>query len=372
MVRIASGVVSASLVPLVQGVIGSACPAKERGAAFGLVVAFGESGKMLGLMMGGSMSHIHVLGGWRGAFAILSVFTLLVGWVVNLVQEEIRHGLFCESRTWALLEDLQVLENLEEKAVFDLLKKVWCDFVTIVKRPSFLVLMFQGVFACTALKALAYQTMWAQYLGFSDVKSSAISSSFPLGCICGAYVSGKLSDFMAKRYKDHGRILFGQCANMMSLLMFFLIYTFTRNATVADDGFFLKMNLLNFLSGLFSIMAYASVVKPIYVEIVPPNLIAQVVAMAAAIDGATSSFISMPLVAYVAQHFFDYRDTTAAMADIPLATREVNARAFGHAMGAVTVGSSLLLIFSFSLLHLTYARDRNLSLREEDDLTTKL
>lgn len=366
-VRIVAGVVSASLVPLVQGVVGSACPAKGRGSAFGLIIAFGEFGRVLGLMMGGSLSHIRVIGDWRGAFVIMSVLTLLVSWILHMVQEEVRYGLFCESRTWALLEDLQILDNIEQKTVFEILGTVWHDFVSIVKRPSFLVLMLQGIFACTALRALSYQTMWGQYLGFNDVKASSISASFPFGCICGAYLSGKLSDIVARHYQDHGRILFGQSANLMSLLVFFLIYTTSSNTTLANAGLFWKMNLLNFLSGLFSIVSYAAVVKPIYVDIVPPNLIAQVVAMAAAVDGVTSSFISMPLVAYIAGHF-GYKNTDAPMVAIPLVVKETNARAFGLAMSAVTMGSTILLIITFSLLHLTYPRDRNLSMREEDDL----
>lgn len=119
--------------------------------------------------------------------------------------------------------------------------------------------------------------------------------------------------------------------------------------------------LQSFLFGFLSIMTYASVIKPLFAEIVPAQVIAQTIAVAAAFDGAFSSIASTPVVGFITEHIFHYQSTTLPFDEMSAHLREKNANALGRSIAAVTLASSALQILSFSLLHLTYPKDSRAS-----------
>mmetsp|Transcript_97101 Transcript_97101/g.274477 ORF Transcript_97101/g.274477 Transcript_97101/m.274477 type:complete len:523 (+) Transcript_97101:135-1703(+) len=359
-VRSLAGIVGAGLGPLSQGLIGAVCPPRERGRAFGFLIACGAAGHICGLMLAGTTSHNTAIGGWRGSFAIFALATLLVAYMLALVREEVDNGFFAQSRTWAKLESRRyaIEDSSTKKQLTDLLS----NFVLIARRRSFVVLVLQGAFASTTVKALTYQVMWFQYLGFGDVRASTITSAVPLGSMFGALLSGHISDALAVRFPNHGRIFFAQAADLVKLV----IYATTFHVCAAPDPnssyTFALVFGLSFLSGVFCIMAYAGVVKPLFAEIVPEFVIAQVIAMAAAIDGAFSAVAGLPLVGYITEHVFGYEHTSLMIADMPTKLRVANAAALGKAITVVSVGSTLLTVCAFGFLHWTYPADRDASI----------
>jgi len=357
-IRGLAGIVGAALGPLAQGLIGAVCPPNQRGRAFGFLLACIQAGHIMGLLMAGATSHLSGVGGWRGSFVLFSIFTMGLAWVIAQVRSEVSDGLFIESRTWQMLASQRTPRADSWTHFF---KEVVQNFSLILRRRSFLVLIFQGAFACTTVKAMQYQVMWFQYLGFSDLTASAITSAAPLGCLGGAIVSGYLSDWLATRHPKHGRILMGQAADTVKLLILFLIFVVCGSLDVNDSGSATIMTVLSLLFGFVSIMAYAGVVKPLFVEIVPPQLIAQVVGFAAAVDGAFSSLASTPVVGFITEHVFHYKKTTLPIADMSSSVRQANASALGHAIAAVSISTTALTVLSFGLLHLTYPKERDAS-----------
>ncbi|CAE7234554.1 unnamed protein product, partial [Symbiodinium sp. CCMP2456] len=87
----------------------------------------------------------------------------------------------------------------------------------------------------------------------------------------------------------HGRITYGQLMDFVKTVV--LLYTFVLSDTPRPDtpNIFITRTVLSFFFGFFSIMAYSAVVKPLFAEIVPAQMIAQVIALAAAIDGGFAS-----------------------------------------------------------------------------------
>jgi len=365
-IRALAGIVGAALGPLSQGLIGAVCPANKRGRAFGFLIACGQAGHIFGLLLAGSTSHLRIIGGWRGSFILFSLLTIVLAWVLAQVRTEVSEGLFAESRTWQRL----AAERTADKGSYsEVAWEVAQNFSVIVQRRSFLVLILQGAFASTTVKAMQYQVMWYQYLGFSDFVASAVTSAAPLGCIGGAIASGYISDSLARRFPDHGRIALGQVADTAKLLILVLIFLSCRSSLGNDTGTVAMMTGLTLSFGFVSIMAYSAVVKPLFAEIVPPNMIAQVIGIAAAIDGAFSSFASAPVVGYITQYVFNYHETTLPIADMPEHLRVKNARALGRSIAVVTVISTVLTVLFFSFLHFTYPRDREAS-RDAAEVST--
>eukprot|EP00930_Biecheleria_cincta_P014464 TRINITY_DN12426_c0_g2_i1.p1 TRINITY_DN12426_c0_g2~~TRINITY_DN12426_c0_g2_i1.p1 ORF type:complete len:547 (-),score=94.90 TRINITY_DN12426_c0_g2_i1:241-1881(-) len=362
-VRALAGLVSAAIGPLSQGLIGAVCNVSERGRAFGVLIACGQLGYMSGVLMAGSTSHLEVIYGWRGSFVIFALLTLVLAWILWMARVEVSKGLFRESRSWAQLATAQRRAEPSTSPVSD----VYDDFVTMLQRQSFWVLLLQGAFASTTVKAMQYQTMWFQYMGFTDLMASAITSAVPFGCMTGAIMSGYFSDWVARIYPSHGRIFFAQFADLCKL--FVLYYTFVVCATAGPDPSkeFSERTLLSFLFGFWSIMTYASVIKPLFAEIVPTQMIAQTIAVAAAFDGAFSSIASTPVVGFITEHIFHYHSTTLPFDAMPAHLRKQNANALGRSIAAVTLVSSALQILSFSLLHLTYPKDSRASRLAEAD-----
>jgi len=329
----------------------------ERGRAFGFLIACGQAGHIFGLLLAGATSHLEAVGGWRGSFAVFAVFTLLLSWVLSLVRTEVSAGFFAESRTW---QKLGVLNASQRSG--GLLGEVAENFCQILRCGSFQVLLVQGAFASTTLKAMQYQLEWYQYLGFGDVTASAITSAAPLGCICGAICSGYLSDWLSRLFPNHGRIALGQTADFAKLLILGFVFFGFRTPDASSRSTVVILTCASLLFGFTSIMAYSSVVKPLFAEIVPPHMIAQVIGTAAAIDGAFSSFASAPVVGLVTQEVFKYHQTKLPVKEMPEDLRVHNAAALEKSIAAVTTVSSLLTILFFGLLHCTYPVDREASL----------
>mmetsp|Transcript_60662 Transcript_60662/g.144581 ORF Transcript_60662/g.144581 Transcript_60662/m.144581 type:complete len:544 (-) Transcript_60662:40-1671(-) len=360
-VRACAGTVGAALGPVSQGLIGATCPSKDRGRAFGWLIAFGQSGFMLGVLLAGATSHLQVIHGWRGTFLLMGAFTLILSWILYMAKMEVARGLFQESRTWAQLSVAKKQGTPSGTPLHD----VCADLMFMLHRPSFWVLVLQGAFASTAVKAMQYQVMWYQYLGFSDLTAASIACAAPLGSIFGAVCGGMLADSISSRYPRHGRILFGQMADFVKIWILLLTFVLTDTPKPSDSNVFLHRSCLSFCFGFFSIMAYAGVIKPLYAEIVPAQMIAQVIALAAALDGAFASVASTPVVGYITQHYFHYISTSKAIKDMPNELRLNNARALGAAISWVTVLSSALALFVFSFLHVTFPQDVRASRRAE-------
>jgi len=363
-VRALAGIIGAAIGPLSQGLIGAVCVSAERGQAFGCLIACGQAGYMLGILLAGSTSHLAAIHGWRGSFLLFALLTLLLSWVLWMARLEVSRGLFQESRTWAQLAAAKKRSGQSGSQLHDLCQ----DFAFMLQRRSFWVLILQGAFASTTVKAMQYQTMWYQYLGFTDLMASTISCAAPLGCMVGAIISGCMSDWIASRYPRHGRITFGQVTDFTKLLI--LLYTFVVCGTPRqpDSGAEIAKRIaLSFLFGFFSIMAYTAVVKPLFAEIVPAQMIAQVIALAAAIDGAFASIASTPVVGFITQNIFHYQSSKLPIVTMPEAMRAGNAQALGKSIAAVTICSTLLTLLSFSLLHWTYPQDSRTSRHIEAD-----
>ncbi|OLP91378.1 hypothetical protein AK812_SmicGene26936 [Symbiodinium microadriaticum] len=289
------------------------------GRAFGWLIACGQSGFMLGVPgraagwsnepPEGTAKLATAIHGWRGTFLLFGLLT---------------RGLFQESRTWAQLS------AAKKQLIRYQAKHVETDPAVSIRQVikiSGRSRILQGAFASTTVKvsrnkhfspnacqltAMQYQIMWYQLLDERNdarLLYFAVLHSFeaPFGSIFGSIAAGFISDWMAKHYPRHGRITYGQLMDFVKTVV--LLYTFDHKlgsftgesdslsgeggkrerVTPDTPNIFVTRSVLSFFFGFFSIMAYSAVVKPLFAEIVPAQMVAQVIALAAAIDGGFAS-----------------------------------------------------------------------------------
>mmetsp|Transcript_36404 Transcript_36404/g.66684 ORF Transcript_36404/g.66684 Transcript_36404/m.66684 type:complete len:549 (-) Transcript_36404:39-1685(-) len=362
-VRAAAGIVSAALGPLAQGMIVAVCEPEGRGRAFGFIIGAGYMGHMLGLFLAGSVAHVSSMGGWRAPFCIFAALTLGLSSLLSMMWMEARSGFLSQSRVW---HSLMVSKGSGFGCgnVAEFFVEAFANLGFILRRRSFLVLILQGAFASTGIKAMTYMSMWFQYQGFADVPASTLICSMPLGCIFGALAAGYISDELAKLYPDHGRISFGMVVMVLQLVVLVLMFIPGMNAT-ATDANFRRFLVLMFLYGAVSVMAYTGAIRPLFTEIVPIRLVGQVIAFGAAIDGAIASVGGNALVGYITQHLFGYQPTSLTIAEMPEELREQNATALAQAISCVSLIAALVTVMAFVLLHCTFVDDRAASRRED-------
>ena len=269
--------------------------------------------------------------------------------------------------------------NVEEKVT---LRRAWAG---VMGNTTFWLIAGQGLFGAVPWSALAFATMWLQYVGFSDVQASSAFSCFMLGAGMGGPLGGAIGDWAASKSKDRGRVYVAQASVLGGLPFVWLIFELAPRppeqqallaaaggtaAAVGADGQAAQLSAplayhlgyagLFFLFGLCCSWCAPATNRPILSEVVQPRLRATLLASLLAIEGSTAALFGAPLVGYLAESVFGYRTTTGrTVASLPPAHRAENAAALGRAI--VWIGG-VCWVFCFcvyGLVHSVYARDRD-------------
>jgi MFS family permease len=269
---------------------------------------------------------------------------------------------------------------VEEKVT---LRRAWAG---VMGNTTFWLIAGQGLFGAVPWSALAFATMWLQYVGFSDVQASSAFSCFMLGAGMGGPLGGAIGDWAASKSRDRGRVYVAQASVLGGLPFVWLIFELAPRppeqqallaaagggaaAAVGADGQAAQLSAplayhlgyagLFFLFGLCCSWCAPATNRPILSEVVQPRLRATLLASLLAIEGSTAALFGAPLVGYLAESVFGYRTTTGrTVASLPPAHRAENAAALGRAI--VWIGG-VCWVFCFcvyGLVHGVYARDRD-------------
>eukprot|EP00746_Dinoflagellata_sp_MGD_P024372 gnl/MRDRNA2_/MRDRNA2_157203_c0_seq1.p1 gnl/MRDRNA2_/MRDRNA2_157203_c0~~gnl/MRDRNA2_/MRDRNA2_157203_c0_seq1.p1 ORF type:complete len:429 (+),score=62.31 gnl/MRDRNA2_/MRDRNA2_157203_c0_seq1:25-1287(+) len=331
------GIMLASMGPIAQSVVPDIAPAGQVGRAFGLMASIGSAGSIIAMMFVTPISQMTILGmnGWRLAFLIFGGLS-----VANAVAI---YQLFKEPRTAA-----QILKNSESSSIG--------TYLDIVKNKTWMLVCLQGIFGSIPYSALAFLTMWLQYLGFADFSAAAIASCQIIGHVLGSLVSGCVGDWAATKSQDHGRIWTAVIAD--SLRSPVLIMTFVLAPKFGT-------NMVPYAACVFLIgflMPWPSVAcgKVIFTEIVPQTARASIVAAQGIVEKCFGSLGGIA-VGFVAQGWYAYDTNVSkqAIAEMSDQDRMNNAHALGKAMLVTTVTPWMLCTILYAFVHFTYKHDRD-------------
>jgi hypothetical protein len=84
------------------------------------------------------------------------------------------------------------------------------ELPTVLRIPTFCLIVAQGIFGSIPWAALVFLTLWLQLIGMSPAAASGLVATFLLGYAVGGAIGGFVGDYAAARWPRHGRIFAAQ------------------------------------------------------------------------------------------------------------------------------------------------------------------
>lgn len=338
MLRMLNGAMLSSLRPTVNGVVSEVTAEKGRGKAFGCVQLSTNIGMVLGTLVGTNLSTRTIAGlsGWRIAFLCIGAVAVCIGMtLLTLMTEPVR-------------PPRKAAADGKGNAVFAEVTRLLSYF----KKPTFCLLVAQGCFGCVPWNALGYQTLFFQVSGLGNVSSSLLQAAAQCSQAIGGFSGGFVGDFLASRFKLHGRPLTAQLSVIAGIPIAWLIFMVPPPAS----GAFTYYLVLVMCLGLTATWCGAGVNNPILSEIVDSDCRGTIMAWESALEGSCAAIFGNAAVSLLAQRVFGY-DLAGARGDGGPALDPENARALGKALMMTSFVPWMICLVFYSSLHWAYPRD---------------
>lgn len=333
--RTLNGVALGLLTPVIQSYIAEMSAKSEIGFSFGCIdfchMAIGQA---LALVVISSFAGREIMGvaGWRIAFIAVAVASIIMAVPIVLCIEE-------KPRQW----------RPERVGLINEARK----FLNYMKKPTFLVLVIQGVFGTIPSSAMAFTTMYFQYIGISGSLAGTVTAFKIIGTGIGSVLGGMIGDKLALRSPMHGRALTAQLSVLLSIPISAAVFLL-----VPADGSLWPVHAgLLFLLGLVH-WCSSGCNRPILIELVASDSIGSVVAWQNCVEHM-SGFIFGPVgVALLSEACFHYVPARKAASFMPEWERLANAAALGQALAVCTALPWAMCFCFYGFIHLTYPLER--------------
>jgi len=258
----------------------------ERGKAMGVIGAIGMSGIVAAAVGFGpllDLAHEQNLMdlGWRIAFVVLGIASLLSGIVILLlVRDPVRGGAEPE------LEEVITAES-SEKFRFKL-----SDIKEILRSGTVWVNLIQGSFYMTTINALSisFVTWLVHDRDFSYGDAELTFGGLVLALAVGSIVGGMTADRADRRWPRKGRIVVSQVTIAMTFgSMWFLFTSASGFVDILASGIF---------TGFFLEWTRRGVKQPLVQAVIRPELRSTAMALTECFQGAVASVVVIFLGTY--------------------------------------------------------------------------
>ncbi|RZS02119.1 hypothetical protein BHM03_00032101 [Ensete ventricosum] len=348
--RALNGVGLALVIPSIQALVADSSDDNTRGSAFGWLYLTSGFGSIIGNFLGLLLASTSVMGiaGWRVAFHLITVLSVVVGILVRLFAVDPN---FPKNLTGA--NDKAASRKLSWAEVKDLIEEA----KTVMRIPSFQIIVAQGISGSFPWSALAFMPMWLELVGFSHSETGLLMTLFSIATSLGALFGGKLGDFLAKHFPNAGRIVLsqissGSCIPLAGVLLLVL---------PGDPSTGLAHGLVFFIMGLsisWNAAATNKYCSPIFAEIVPERSRTSIYALDRSFESILASF-APPVVGILAEHLYGYRPTPSGSGEgAVLESDRANAASLAKALYTGIAIPMSLCCSIYSFLYCTYPRDR--------------
>ncbi|KAL8158643.1 hypothetical protein V2J09_000180 [Rumex salicifolius] len=350
--RALNGIGLAIVIPAINSLVADSTDESNRGIAFGWLQLAGNMGSILGNISSIMIASTSFMGipGWRIAFHLVAIVSLIVGILVALFANDPR---FSNSTSKFKLKYIE--EGGKSSSFWSELKEMIEEAKFVIRVPSFQIIVAQGVAGSFPWNGLSFAPMWMELVGFSHETTATLMTVFIVGGSLGSLFGGKMGDVLAKRMPNAGRIILSQISAGSVIPMAAILFL-----GLPDDpskGFL--YGLVLFTMGFLVSWNAPATNNPIFAEIVPEKHRTSIYALDSSFESVLSSF-SPPLVGLLAQRVYGYRpvprgSTKSGKVEID---RE-NGASLAKALFAVFVVPMALCVSIYSFLYCTYPRDRD-------------
>jgi MFS family permease len=351
-----NGIGLALVIPSVQSLTADYHAAEARGKAFGALWLTISFGGMLGALYATNIGSLQPFGidGWRFVFYSVAATSILVGILNALyVHDPTYHQHQQQHIEPQSPQQQQQQEQKGPKLNLALLKSTFLDISSVMRIPTFAIIIIQGIIGSVPYASLVFLTLYLQLLGMTDAAASGLVATY---LICGGFgglLGGWIGDTVARRYPNHGRVVATQFSVASGIPFAFLIFKGLplngEPATVA---------LYAVVIALFSLATAwpaPCANNPIFSEIVPVRLRNLVYAFDRCFEGAVAAFAT-PFVGRLSERYFGFSGTSTVTGNAEIDIR--NAQAMGNALLMFTALPWAFCLVAYSGLHFTYPSDR--------------
>ncbi|KAA8530871.1 hypothetical protein F0562_005505 [Nyssa sinensis] len=204
-----NGIGLAIVTPAIQSLVADSTDDSNRGMAFGWLQLTANFGSIIGGLCSVLIASTSFMGipGWRIAFHLVGLISVIVGILVRLFAMD-PHFFDIDGKAKA-----QTPHKPFWSEVKDLIKEA----KSVIRIPSFQIIVAQGVSGSFPWSALSFAPMWLELIGFSHKTTAILWTVFVIAGSLGGLFGGKMGDILAKRLPNSGRIILSQISSASAI-----------------------------------------------------------------------------------------------------------------------------------------------------------
>jgi MFS family permease len=202
-----NGIGLALVTPAIQSLVADCSDDNTRGSAFGWLQLTGNIGSVIGGLFSLMLASTTIMGiaGWRVAFHIVALISVVVGTLV---------GLFAVDPHFINVKNA---EQPLRKSAWAEMKDLVTEAKAVVKISSFQIIVAQGVTGSFPWSALSFAPMWLELMGFTHNETGLLVMIFALASSFGGLLGGKMGDYFAVPFPNAGRIVLSQISSVSAI-----------------------------------------------------------------------------------------------------------------------------------------------------------
>ncbi|XP_026394991.1 uncharacterized protein LOC113289827 isoform X2 [Papaver somniferum] len=336
-----NGIGLAMVQPAIQSLVDDSTEDHNQGIVFGWIQLTGNLGSMLSVLL--ASTSFYGIAGWRIAFHLVALVSIIVGIVVRLYGKDSR---FVEKN--CVDGDSSTGKSLQ-------LKEFFKEAKSVMKIPTFQIVVSQGVTGSFGGAASAFIPLWLEVIGFSHKETAFLMSMYPVACSIGGLFGGKMGDILSVRLPNSCRIILSQ----ISAVSFIPLAWILQLGLPYDPSTAFKHGLVLFIIGLFTSWNAPSTNNAIFAEIVLVRSRTSIYALDQSFENILASF-APPVVGLLSQHVFGYRPAPQGSSQsAEVETDRKNAASLAKALYASIAIPFTICVLVYSFMYCTYLRDRD-------------
>ncbi|KAL9250739.1 hypothetical protein AKJ16_DCAP09189 [Drosera capensis] len=181
-------------------------------------------------------------------------------------------------------------------------KEVIVEAQSVLRIPSFQVIVAQGVPGSFPMSAFSFGPMWLALIGFSRETIASLMTTFIVAKSLGGLFGGKMGDILSQRFPNSGRIVLAQISISSSIPLAAILLL----GLPCDPSTGFLHGLVLFIFGFCRSWVGPATNNPIFAEIVPKRHRTSIYAMDRMFESVLKSF-APPLVGMLAQNMYGYK-----------------------------------------------------------------